>query len=252
MALNNVQLRVERSIFEAIRLRLVANGYLPDQADPRYNDPSTAEGLWEEDVAAIETAMNFAAEVFGHGSSLEKGNKKTPRLAIIPRRIMPGDIGTNIAGGFSPDPLNPDNTQKLIPSLQSANYHIDVNIVPGSADEDRVMHAILGEALSTLKYIPMYDNPTEVFLIRQFNFYDLPDNKNGISEKSYSYEIPDLYLYEGKVISDVPLITQITVNMTAQSVQSILTRTGSLIGPFVDPNSDIMYMDTSGISFKLP
>lgn len=250
--LNDIQLRIERSIFEAIRQRIVFHGYIPDITDVKYQglQPDVFESTWDADVAAIELANQFAIEVFGHGSSLAKGLKKTPRLAIIPRRIMPGDIGTNIDGGFSRDPLAPDNTQKLIPTLQSADLHIDINVVPETAAQDRALNAILGEALSTLKYIPFYDDPTETFLIRQFNFYDLPDNRNGISEKSYSYEIPDLYLYEGRVISNIPLIQEITVKTTVTDLKQILNRTGSLIGPFV--SNEGIYMNLSGISFKLP
>lgn len=252
--LNDVQLRVERSIFEAIRKKLVYYEYLPDITNARYTGGTAAqnEANWDTDLAAIDAAQQFAIEVFDHGSSLSKGLKRTPRLAIIPRRIMPGDIGTNIKGGFSPNPLDPDSTQKLKPTLQSANLHIDINVVPATAAQDRVMNAILGEALGQLSFIPMYDDPTgkEVFLIRQFNFYDLPDNRNGISEKSYSYEIPDLYLYEGQVTTNVPLISEITVHTTASDFNAIFTRTGSLIGPFVSDEG--FYIDLSGITFKLP
>jgi hypothetical protein len=247
---NDVQLRVERSIFEAIRLKLVYYGYLPDITNARYTSNSTGQVNFQTDLEAIREAQGFAAEVFGHSSSLDKGNKRTPRLAILTRRIMPGDIGTSIDGGFSPDPLNPDSTIKIIPSLQSANLHIDINVVPGTSAEDRFLHAILAEVLSTLKYIQLYDNPQEWFLIRQFNFYDLPDNKNGIEEKVYSYEIPDLYLYEGQIVENIALINQITVNTTVQQMQTILTRTGSLIGPFVD--GETIYMDLSGLKYKTP
>lgn len=250
MALSDVQLRVERTIFEAIRLRLVANGYLPDISLPQYTEDEAGQVQFQTDLAAIENAVGFAAEVFGHSSSLDKGNKRTPRLAIIPRRIMPGDIGTNIDGGFAPDPLNPDNTQKLKPSLQSANLHIDINVVAGTAAQDRLLHAVLAEALSTLSYLQMYDDPDEWFLIRQFNFYDEPDSKNGIEEKVYSYEIPDLYLYEGDITSSIPLITEITVQMSVQDIASVLTRTGSRLGPFT--SQDVIYMDLSGIYFNIP
>lgn len=249
--LNNIQTRVERSVFEAIRLKLVFYGYLPDETNTAtYPNTPAGSDQFQTDMQAIAQAKGFAVEVFGHGSSLSKGIKRVPRLAIIARRIMPGDIGKNISGGFSPNPLDPDSTQKLIPSLQSANFHLDINLIPANAAQDRVMHSIIGEAISTLSYIPMWDDPKELFLIRQFNFYDLPDDKNGLEEKAYSYEVPDLYIYEGKVITDIPIISQITVNTTVQELQTILTRTGSLIGPF--QGDEGIFMDLSGISYKLP
>lgn len=247
MALSDIQLRVERSIYEAIRLKLVAEGLLPD----RSTFPNTPTGTagYDTALAAIEQAQGFAAEVFGHSSSLAKGNKKTARIAIIPRRIMPGDIGTNINGGFAPNPTNPDANIKTIPALFSSNFHLDINIASGAAREDRALHGILAQALSTWSFIPMYDDPTETFFIKQFNFYDLPDVKNGIEEKVYSYEVPDIYMYEGKTFSNIPLINQITVKTSVKELHTILTRTGQIIGPF--EGNEGIFMDLSGLSYSI-
>lgn len=249
MALDNTQERVEKSIYEAIRLALVANGYLPDITSVSYPNTQAGETQWTTDLQAIVNAKQFAIEVFGHGSSNAKEIKRTPRIAIIPRRIMPGDIGMDIRGGFSPNPLDPDSTVKIKPTLQAANFHIDINIVSGTSAQDRVLHAILAKALSIWSFIPMYDDPQNLFFIRQFNFYDIPDTKNGIEEKVYSYEVPDLYLYEGD-ISNVALIKEITINTNAQELQAILKRDGAIIGPF--KAKDVIYIDLSGIKFKVP
>lgn len=248
--LSDIQLRVERSIYEAIRLQLVAQGYLPDITLPQYSDNTVGDTQWQTDLAAIAQANQFAIDVFGDSSSLQKGMKRTPRIAIITRRIMPGDIGKNPKGGFAPNPLDPDNTQFLEPSYQSANLHIDINVVPADADQDRMVHAILASAISTLKYLPFYDDPTSRFLIRQFNFFDLPDNKNGISEKVYSYEIPDLYLYDGDITTGIPTIQEITVNVTAAELKAIYMATGNLLGPYV--SKDVIYMDLNGLRYSLP
>lgn len=250
MLLNDVQDRVEKSIYEAIRLVLVREGYLPDITDPAYPNTVVGSDQFQADLKAIENAKSFAAEVFGHSSSLSKGLKRVPRIAIIPRRLMPGNIGQNIRGGFSPNPLDPDSTVKKKPILLSADLHIDINVISASAEQDRFLHAVLAEAISLWKYIPMYDNPSEVFFIRQFNFYDLPDDKNGIEEKVYSYEVPDLYLSDEVVSSNVARINQITVNTTPTELSTIYVRTGSLIGPFID--GDVIYIDLSGIKFKIP
>lgn len=250
MALNDIQLRVERSIYEAIRVKLVANGLVPDRSSNLYPNTPSGTIAYEAALAAIQQAQGFAAEVFGHSSSLAKGNKKTARISIIPRRIMPGDIGSNINGGFAPDSNNPDQTIKTLPALQSSNFSLDISIVSGSAQEDRALHSVMAEALSTWRFIPMYDDPDQSFLIRQFNFYDLPDVKNGIEEKVYSYEVPDIYLYEGTVIGNIPLINQITVNTSVMEMQTILTRTGQIIGPF--EGNEGIFMDLSGLSYKLP
>lgn len=248
LVLSNIQMRVERSIYEAIRVQFVSQGYLPDiTTSGRYPASSTGGANWEADLAIVTAAKKFAVEVFGDSSSLQKGLKRVPRIGIIPRRIMPGDIGKDIRGGFAPNPLDPDNTIFIKPTYQSANLHIDINVVPETAEQDRLVNAVIASALSTLNYLQFYDNPTEYFLIRQFNFYDLPDNKNGIAEKVYSYEIPDLYLYEG-LANPVPLIEEITVNIDALGSASIVGPTGNLVGPYV--SEDKIFINLSGIEYS--
>lgn len=242
---NNVQEVVERSIYEVIRLELVSRGYLPDIT----TYPNTTQGSsnYQTAKAAIANAQGFAAEVFGHGSALSKGPKSTPRIAIIPRRVMPGDIGRSINGVFQVDPSNPDKTIKIIPPYESSNLHIDVNLASSSAAQDRILHQVIAKVLGVKGFIPRYDDPAQFIFTRQFNFYDLPQDQDGIEEKSYSFEVPDLYLYEGETISDIPLIKSITVDTTVLELESILTEQGTIIGPFEDDGA--LYMDLSGISF---
>jgi len=248
MAIGNVQERVERSLYEVIRQSLVSEGYLPDITDPTYSDDPTGQAAWDAAMKVIQGTKGFAAEIYGHSSSLEKGNQRLPRIAIIPRRIMPGEIGPSIAGGFAPDPTNPDQLRKLKPPIQSSNFHVDINIVSGSAPQDRLLHSILAKALGTWSFIPMYDDPNDLFFIRQFNFYDLPDDRNGIEEKVYSFEIPDLYLYDGDY-SDAPVIQQIKVYTWTTAEKNFPSH--PITVPSYPYQLEGILVDLSGITFNL-
>jgi hypothetical protein len=245
MALSNIQERVERSIFEKIRLLLVTEGYLPDITN--YPENNTGQQQWKTDLQAIDGIKGFAAEVFGHGNAESKGQKRTPRIAIIPRRILPGDIGTPIEGYFEPDPLDPKKTIKRTTPPESAILDIDIHLVSSTAKQDRVLHAILNQAIGSRGHIPFYDSPKELFFIKQYNYYDIPDTQEGIEEKVYSYEVRDLYLTEGTIQRNIPTIKEITVETTVLEIESILAQDGSIIGPYV--NGDEMVIDLSGINF---
>lgn len=213
--INNVQERVERSLFEAIREKLVNHGYLPEvsaySADQVGNDDYIAAK--KAIVTNTDATKPDSIDVFGHGSELSKGIEATPRIVCVTRRIMPGDIGKKIDHEYWLDPLDPDSVIKTIPPYKSTNLHIDIEVVSRTARQDRIMNAILAEAIGgAMGYVNVYDTTTkEKFFIRQFNFYDVPDTENGIIKKVYSYEIPDLYLTDGMTQANYPLIEQITV-----------------------------------------
>lgn len=248
MALNNVQERVERSIYEAIRKVLVSEGYLPDITTFQ---PSTLPNQTSYDAAvdAVQVAKGFAADVFGTGSQLSKGEEKVPRIVIITRRIMPGDIGTWINPQYSRNPLNPDAIIKTKAPYKSTDMHIDISTVAGNAKQDRFLHAIIAKALGgAMGFVDVYDTTSnEKFFIKQFNYYDLPDNEKGIQKRVYSYEVPDLYLTDG-ITSSVSFIKEITVETTLLELQSLFTREGIIIGPYTADGK--IFIDLSGIQFQ--
>jgi hypothetical protein len=124
-----------------------------------------------------------------------------------------------------------------------------VEVVSNNARHDRILHAILAEAVGgTMGYITLYDSSNERFFIRQFNFYDLPDTENGIEKKVYSYEIPDLYLTETLLSSNVPLITELTTQINILKSQDIINADLSIIGPYQQDGK--IFIDLSGIKFE--
>lgn len=248
MALNNLQERVERSIFEELRKLLVAEGYLPNITNYTMGSPSST-AQYHAALEAIVTAKKFAAEVFGHSSSQEKGIKRVPRIAIIPRRILPGDTGAPPEGYITEDPLDPDNFVKIVTSAEAANFQLDIHLVSSTAVQDRFLNAILSKAIGQKRYLKFYDDPTQRFFIKQYNYYDLPDTMEGVEEKVYSYEVSDLYLYEEIVNNRIVPTIEITMNTTLLALETKFTADGHLIGPFENDGS--LFIDLSGIKIVL-
>lgn len=246
MGLADTQKLVERSIFEAIRKKLVSEGYLPDIT--LFPNTEIGYGNFQSAVQAIRSVKGFATEIFGHGSSQSKELKRVPRIAIVTRRVFPGDIGGIVDSEYITNPLDPNNIMEVKPDNQTADIQLDIHLVSNSAEQDRFLGAILAAVIGSRRYLPIYTDTTQKIFARQYNYYDLPDTMEGIIEKVYSYEIKDLWLFGGDTIrTSVPLIKEITINTTLLELESIVNSQGIVIGPYVTDSS--MVIDLSGITF---
>lgn len=209
MALNNIQERIERSIYEAIRLQLVAGGYWPDETLVDYSNNTTA---WENAIKAITASKGSAIEPFGSSQSFSKKTKATPRIVIIPRRFMPGDIGNPVSPVIVASEDNPGFYSEVVLPQLTVDLFLDINLVSSSAKQERILNAILHAALGTRRYLKFYDQADKKFFIKQYNYYDIPDPDQGIEEKVYCYQVCDLYLEPTQVnIPVVPTIKEITI-----------------------------------------
>jgi len=241
---NNVQERIERSLFEAIRLKLVVHGYIPDITT--FTNDIAGDANYK---AAMNSITGGPIEVFENGSPLSKGIEAVPRIVCVTRRIMPGDIG-KIDYEYRLNPLDPDAVLQSKPPYESSNIHIDIEVVSTTAKFDRILHAILAEAIGgTVGFIDVYDSTTkERFFIRQFNFYDVPDVENGIIKKVYSYDIPDMYLTDGMTMPNYPLIKEITAQVFAVNKATTITTDGTIIRPYQQDGK--LFIDLSGVHFQ--
>jgi hypothetical protein len=217
--LNNIQERVERSIFERVRLILVEEGYTPDVADdllyPKDGEDLSIIGQANYTAAlqTITTIKGFAIELFSTSTSFAKGLKKIPRIVINPQRVITGEIGLNPGGTYNENPLLPGNFIKTTNPLESANLQLDFHLVSGTTKQMRVLIAVLQRAIGQKVYLKMYDNANDRFFIKQYNYYNLPDPPEGISEDIYSYEVQDLFIFDETPVSssiEVSKIIEIT------------------------------------------
>jgi hypothetical protein len=213
MALSQIQQRIERSVFEALRQVAVEEGYLPDLTDTGLfgSAPYTAanEAAWTAALVSIVNAKGFAIEIFGH--SVTKGIKAVPRIVFISRRTMPGEIGAPQAPFY-----DKANSGALQLPLEASNFFFDIHAVSGSAAQDRVLNAIISKALGQKKYIDWYDDEDseDKLFIKNVSYFDIPDPIEGQEEKVYSYEAPDIFDVVEDYIS-VATITEIFMQLTS-------------------------------------
>lgn len=211
MALNLIQQDVQRSIFEAIRLVCVAEGYTPDITTYLGNQAG-----WDAALKTIVTNKGFAIEIFGSSSNQAKGIKKVPRITIHPKRIITGDVGLDPYQGVArKDPNDPNKWIRFKPPHDYHNSHFDIHLVSDTGDQDVVLNAILFAALGNKKFIPLINtNPVQLFYIEQTDYFDTFDLPEGNNEKITSFRVPDLMIgIEDEV--DVALINEINVDIQA-------------------------------------
>ena len=81
--LTDTQERIERSIFERIRMELIDKGYLHDISIAPFNTgDGAAQAAWDAELIVISGAMDFAIELIGAGSYDKADEKKVPRIVI--------------------------------------------------------------------------------------------------------------------------------------------------------------------------
>lgn len=253
--LSEIQKRIERTLFEAIRKVLVAEGYLPDITATSGIPPANVYGsspysvanqtAWDSAVSNVVNSKGMAVEVFSN--SVNKGLKKVPRIVIIPRRTMPGDIGAPPQLYYgSKVPVLDHLAGRMLP-LEASHYYMDVHLISGSATEDRVLNAVLSKALGNKKYLEYYDEAGEYIFLKQYNYYDLPDPIEGQQERIYAYEIPDVYDVIESYVS-TPVILEITTELLSLFPSENFKNTLPALGTYFQDGN--LVIDLSGYTFN--
>lgn len=249
MSLSKLQERLERSLFEVIRLVCVAEGYTPDIADTnRYPDTgSVAATNWAEDLSQINAEKGFSIEVMGNTQT--RGTKTAPRINIITRRAMAGDIGAPFEGTTLDHPTDPNKFAKMSVPFESSRFAIDVHVVYASAAQERVLNGIMAKAIGLKKFIPYYDNAGDRFLSVMVNQFDYPDPLDELGEKAYTYEIPDVFDYDTNDFVPIAKINEITTELeTIEPNESLNSSLNTLIAEA--ENTGKVIVNSSTINYQ--
>lgn len=218
MFVNNIQERVERSLFEIMRKLIVAQGYLPDITNAgRYptssgNFTNIAQFNWEADIDTIIASKGWVVEIFGTSSLLEKGLKRIPRVVIVPKRILDGEIGVPPGSWY----LKTEDGLTYKKSLyidDPANLQYDIHLISSSQKQSRFLNLLLSTVIGSKRYIQFYDNVNERFFIKSYNYYEISDSRDGEEENVYSFEVRDIYLFEDPTPVDIKPISEITAEV---------------------------------------
>lgn len=223
--LSSIIQRVERSLYEAIRLELVDKGYCPDIADTvTFPDNPAGVIAYNAALGTIVTNKGFAIEVFGVGSNFKKYETKIPRIVILEEQRLPGDLGgsPHLTYTFIP-PVNPQDSGTYDSSVlppQTSDFIYSIGLVYGSAVENRILHQILALALPKRGYINYYDNPTgkEKIFVKHTGFSEMSYDNKGYREASYLYQVSDLFETENTPIrTGISPIHEIRVDIRTDS-----------------------------------
>lgn len=211
--LSNIERLLERTIYEALRVETVDKGYLPDITT--YTQDQAGYDSFRSDLQTIISTKGFAIEVFGHGSNLSRGLKRSPRMVIESQMFIPGQLGGD-SQRFYIDKGTDYDAYKRPP--QTANFFFNIHLIGTKATHIRTMQAIQAIAIPRRGYVSLHDpdnefvDPQNIF-VRNIAFVDLGNYDEGILEKLYRYEIPDVFEMDDELLETVGKMDEITLEI---------------------------------------
>lgn len=214
MALSNAQLVIERSVFEAIYVKTLAEGYTADLDGLPSGEPGIVE--YKRRLAVVADAKGYAIEIFNYSPADDKGLKKVPRIIIVTEAFLPGDYGIDPA----PQPVWNSETEKYdmqVGDNLSYNMIMNVCIVANSTAQIRTLVALINSAIPNRGFIKYESDPTQFFLIELDTFDDLGSEVQGIIEKIYRYSIPDVVWTEPVTKAVVSKLESYDLDLTIES-----------------------------------
>ena len=188
---------IDRSIYNAIRLALVAVGYLADISTYAAN-PDKEAGL-----LAYQTANGLISpliEIFGEGTGASRMEKNVNRIVIERRSITAGDIG---GGTAIYKPVLVSNTldsyEKTFYPDMTSTISYDIRTITSSTQVDRIILGILNKVLGRRKrvsYFTDFETDSGLTFGTVFNGSSLvaTGQTNNIKETLYSYVVPNIFI----------------------------------------------------------
>lgn len=181
--------RIEQAFFEAVRLKVVADGYTPDIT--LYPNTPAGYQQYREALAAIEDARGWAVEVFGMSNPQSKGLKQVPRIVFFTDSFLPGDYGLDSRTLYEPD--GSGGFTAVTPS-QNTSHQLFMKcfIVAKTTSQYRYLSSVINTTLP-LRGMLSYAAPlTDKFFVENSSYLDLTSAEHGFIEKVYTYTVPDI------------------------------------------------------------
>lgn len=232
LLLNNLSLRLTRSIESKVLGILVANGYAVDRSQYLNNPAGYAAKQTD-----IKNRKGFCIEVFGHGASHDRDSKLIPRMVINSFGFTGGSLGNDLIEYFKENATG--TFDKLQGPSRSSNFRFEIELISNKTYQDVVMESVRAMALPNLSYIPLVEgSEDESFLIQYTSPRSLPDVGGGLIQRTYGYEVLDVFETLPTLISsEVARIKRITVkDPTGQTI----VKTGPILWADEDPWDDLL------------
>lgn len=201
---------VIRSIAHAIRNHVIEHGYYPNVND--FGDTPTDVALFKGQLDLIQRNKGFYVEVFSESSARNKGTKVAPRIVVDLDRTYVGEIGA------PPNQLFKTSSNRWrsgsLPG-RAANISIAVYLISHNSKQHYVINSIKDNVLGQRGFIPIYNDPNaKPFYVYQTGFYNNSDPAENITDLSYIYIAPDIFLGDNQIHrDDIKPIQEINVDI---------------------------------------
>jgi len=197
--ITDIQTRIERSFYEAVRLRVVADGYTPDITT--YSQDPSGFAQYQADLSQIKTDRGWAVEVFGMSNPEDKGYKNLARVVLYTDSFLPGEYGLDDSPFFE---LNINGNYNEVIPTQNITHQLFMNcsIVCDHTDQFRYLTSVVNSTLPLRGLLRYYDIPELGFFVENTAYLDISDPINGVLEKIYKYRVPDVVWTESTITED--------------------------------------------------
>lgn len=207
---------IERDIFRKLVDVIVLEGYGVDPNDPSFQIVGTT-GIDNKRAAMdiITANKGFCIEVFGVGTSQNRGVKKTPRISIDSVSFQEGNVAQP-PHYYSMS--NKGSFDLIVDGTISMELNINIVMEASNAEQDRVTQALVWQALpprTSLTIDSMFSHLYKGDYFIMFQSSQVWNNTlEGINGKVHSYKVPDLYVSPTTtVITGIPPINEITIEL---------------------------------------
>lgn len=222
MALTDILEKVERTIYEALRLTCVREGYTPniknfDIENPNASIAKAASIAYETALNNIRNTKGFSIDLFNYAPSQSRGLKKVPRIVLQTEALLPGNTGLDTTPEYVYDVNSGKYISKQSQTLTS-DYYFNIHLVSSNTQETRVLHGIMLATLPRMGYIKWYtDNELRLshnLLIKYLSYSESDFLAEGIIEKIYRYYIPDVHEIDSIITElNISPIKEITLDI---------------------------------------
>jgi hypothetical protein len=202
---NSSQIDLERSVYWALRAKLIEKGYLPNSESFTGNPNGYTAA-----VNAIIALKGFSIELFGVGANLERGIKESPRITIDSRAFSKGEIGFTQAPYFE---ATGNTTNKKKAPATTMNLVIEVTLTSRNSTQDRVLNEVFAEVFESYGYL----NHHEISGINFFYERDIARDYRGVNagllDRTYPLVFKDLLEKSPKILNTTANISEIKIDL---------------------------------------
>lgn len=207
MELHFTDRRIVRTIYYRILDVLVYFGHNID--DRLYGDTPAELARYNADLAQVKASGKFI-DITSESSRRNRGTIKAPEINLHLTNVLVGDIGAE------PSALYEAETGFYLGSMpgQASNLLVEAYLTSMNSDQFFLLNNLMYTAFAKRKYLPLYDNPDEKFLIEQTVMERYDDYEENIKEMRMVYMVPDVFLGDiEKLRENIVPIKQINVDI---------------------------------------